>query len=158
MKRILMTATALLALSSSIKAQEIYEHILGNATRIINTPSTSFTQNRIAFFKWTALTYIGEKSLEENMTDREKFLDTQAYSLSEFMNLFYHEVLENHKLSESERPQRLNIFVKATRSYPLFSDSDDNVTQQFVRSGTELTPFSLNTDWEKVLAEVRSHL
>lgn len=158
MKKALLTAFIFLLLSPEVKGQDIYEHILGNASRIVNSPTTSFTQNHIAAFKKVTLIYISDKACAENIPDRNHFLDVQAYCLSEFMTLLYTEVLENQHLNEDTKLQRLNRFTEATEKYPLFHDPDEATTLQFVRSGTELTPFSIDTDWEKALAHVRSHL
>ena len=39
--------------------------------------------------------------------------------------------------------------MKASEENPLFGDNDEETTLSYVKSGEELTPFSLDTDWQK---------
>jgi hypothetical protein len=48
--------------------------------------------------------------------------------------------------------------VDATVSNPLFNDTDEETIYAFIQEGTELTPFSLDTDWQKALAAVVAQL
>ena len=50
------------------------------------------------------------------------------------------------------------IFLDATVSNPLFGDTDEEVIYAYIKEGTELTPFSLDTDWQKAFAAVKSQL
>jgi hypothetical protein len=90
------------------------------------------------------------------VTDR--FLDLQAYYLSEFLTLYQEDLVNSINLSAEERAKRAMIYVDATVSNPLFNDTDEETIYAFIQEGTELTPFSLDTDWQKALAAVVAQL
>ena len=123
--------------------------VLDNATRIVNSPTSSFLNTQIAQFKRTALTYIKSKAFERTDSVPAKFLNTQAYYLTEFLNLFFAEMIKIKDLPEKARKQRILRFMDASACNPLFHDPDEETTLSFVENGGEVTPFSLDTDWQK---------
>ena len=65
---------ALLLAPNTLKAQEVYNMVLENATKTVNSPSKSFTQVKIAQFKSTALVYLKktyDHCLELGITRKE---------------------------------------------------------------------------------------
>lgn len=123
--------------------------VLDNATRIVNSPTSSFLNTQIAQFKRTALIYIKSKAFERTDSVPAKFLNTQAYYLTEFLNLFFAEMIKIKDLPEKARKQRILRFMDASACNPLFHDTDEETTLSFVENGGEVTPFSLDTDWQK---------
>ena len=123
--------------------------VLDNATRIVNSPTSSFLNTQIAQFKRTALIYIKSKAFEQTDSVPAKFLNTQAYYLTEFLNLFFAEMIKIKDLPEKARKQRILRFMDASACNPLFHDPDEETTLSFVENGGEVTPFSLDTDWQK---------
>ena len=123
--------------------------VLDNATRIVNSPTSSFLNTQIAQFKRTALIYIKSKAFERTDSVPAKFLNTQAYYLTEFLNLFFTEMIKIKDLPEKARKQRILRFMDASACNPLFHDPDEETTLSFVENGGEVTPFSLDTDWQK---------
>lgn len=156
--RILLLFFALFFSSFRLEAQEVYKLVLANATRMVNSPTTSFTNTQIAQFKRTALIYLKEKAFEQRKEVTTDFLDTQAYYLSEFVTFFFDEILKAKRLSEEKRKERILLFMDASVSNPLFDDRDLETTMSFITSGGELTPFCLNTDWEKAYAAVSAQI
>lgn len=152
----------LLLLACSIytaKAQEVYNYVLNNATRTVNNPIANFTQTQLAQFKRTALVYLRDKARQESDTISSLFLDTQAYYLSEFVELYIEDVLKSRKMNNEERNKRILVFTDASISNPLFNDSDQDTTLSFIKSGgEEITPFSLDTDWEKAFYAAKSQI
>ena len=144
---------ALLLAPNTLKAQEVYNMVLENATKTVNSPSKSFTQVKIAQFKSTALVYLKKKAFENS-----KEVNTQAYYLSEFIFLFFTQILKDHKLSDEERRKKIYLFMDASLSNPLFNDPDTETTQSYIKEGSELTPFSLDTDWQKAWHAAKSQL
>lgn len=132
--------------------------VLENATKTVNSPSKSFTQVKIAQFKSTALVYLKKKTFENSKEVKEEFLNTQAYYLSEFIFLFFTQILKDHKLSDDERRKKIYLFMDASLSNPLFNDPDTETTQSYIKEGSELTPFSLDTDWQKAWHAAKSQL
>lgn len=139
-------------------AQEVYNLVLANATRVVNSPTSGFTQTQIAQFKRTALVYMKSKAFEQTDSVPASFLDTQAYYLSEFVTLFFDEILKSKKLSDSKRRERIYLFMDASVSNPLFNDSDEETTMAFIKDGGEITPFSINTDWQRAYAAAKEQL
>lgn len=143
---------------SGAKAQEVYNLVLNNATRIVNSPVSSYTQTQIAQFKRTALVYLKSKAFEESDTVPSAFLDTQAYYLSEFITLYFDQIVKLKKVAPELRKERIVLFMDASASNPLFEDKDEETTMAYVKDENELTPFSLDTDWQKAYAAVKSQL
>lgn len=143
---------------STARAQDVYNLVLNNATRIVNNPTSSYTQTQISQFKRTALIYMKSKAFEETDSVPSSFLDTQAYYLSEFVTLFFNDVIKSKRLTDEKRKERIMMFTDASISNPMFSDPDKEVTLSFINDGGELTPFSIDTDWQKAYAAALSQL
>lgn len=150
MTRHILTLILLCTLSChTAKAQEVYNYVMQSTTRIVNSPTSNFTQTQIAQFKRTALVYLKEKAFEQRDTVTTQLLDTQAYYLSEFVTLFFEEIVKAKRLSDGERKERIMHFMEASLSNPMFQDDDEETTMAFIHDGGEITPFCLNTDWQK---------
>lgn len=159
MKIILNILLLLVCSIYTAKAQEVYNYVLNNATRTVNNPIANFTQTQIAQFKRTALVYLKDKAYQETDTIPSLFLDTQAYYLSEFVELYIEDVLKSKRMSTEERNKRVLIFTDASISNPLFNDADQETVLSFIKSGGEaITPFSLDTDWEKAFYAAKSQI
>lgn len=150
---LLLSATA-----PQARAQEVYNLVLENATRIVNSPTANFTQTRVAQFKLTALVYMKKKAFETKAEVSSELLNTQAYYLSEFLSLFFDELLKDRKATAETRKKVLFLFMDASLSNPLFGDTDEDTTQAYIKEGSEITPFSLDTDWEKAYAAAKSQI
>lgn len=139
-------------------AQEIYKIVYKNAEQIVNDPNSGVTKARIAQFKVSQLTYLYQKAFETMPEVTDRFLDVQAYYLTEFMSLYQAELVKSSKDTPEERAKKVMIFLDATVSNPLFGDTDEETIYAYIKEGTELTPFSLDTDWQKALAAVKAQL
>lgn len=149
---------AIFLVSFTANAQDIYNMVLGNATRIVNTPTSPYTQTQIAQFKRTALIYLKSKAFEQTDSVTTQFLDTQAYFLSEFLTLFFDEIINSKRLSEAKRRARIVLFMETSVANPLFNDPDTETTMAFINAGGEITPFCLNTDWQKAFLAAEERL
>ena len=158
MKHIFILVLGLILGTANAEAQDVYNLVLGSVTRIINNPTSNFTNVQIAQFKRTALTYMKSKALEISDTIPSALLDTQAYYMSEFITLFIDDIVKSKRLSDDKRKQRILMFTDASISNPLFNDPDKDTTMSFMTDGNELTPFSLDTDWHKAYAAAISQL
>ena len=101
MKHLIALLTFICCAITTSHAQSVYDYVLNNATRIVNSPVSSFTQTQIAQFKRTALVYMKRKAYEETDTIPSLFLDTQAYYLSEFVTLFFEHVSQGKRTTEN---------------------------------------------------------
>ena len=64
MLKISLILLFLLSCGTTAKTQEVYNYVLNNAIRTVQSPTSGFTQTRIAQFKQTALTYLRKKATE----------------------------------------------------------------------------------------------
>ncbi len=158
MRYFLFSLFLFIASSQAGKAQEVYNLVLENATRVVNNPLSNFMQTQIAQFKRTSLIYLKTKALEEADTVPSRFLDTQAYFLSEFITLFLKDAVLRKKLDDVRRKERIMLFTDASISNPLFNDPDKETTLSFIKAKGEITPFCLDTDWQKAYLAAKSQL
>jgi hypothetical protein len=149
MKKIIFTFIITFGIALSSSAQDVYNYVLESSTRIVNIPTSNFTNTRIAQFKRTALIYMKSKALETMPEVTAQFLDTQAYYLSEFVTLFFNEILKENKDNQELTKSKIQLFIDASFSNPLFNDPDTETTHSYIMEEGELTPFCLDTDWMK---------
>lgn len=50
------------------------------------------------------------------------------------------------------------MFMSASLCNPLFGDPDEETTHAYIKDGSELTPFSLDTDWQKAYYAAKAQL
>ncbi len=160
-----LIAFLLLMLPCTMKGQELFNFVYDNAKRTVENPNSGFMMTRIAQFKYTALNYMKDKAFETRTEVPEEFLNTQAYYLSEFITLFFEKVTaapksgkRNSKKNQKESLKMVALFMDASGSNPLFNDPDEETTKSYIIEGTEITPFSLDTDWEKAYIAVTTVL
>ncbi len=88
----------------------------------------------------------------------DQFLNTQAYYMSEFITLFFHEILKSKKQDSEKKKAKIMLFMDASKSNPLFDDEDTETTDSYILEGNQLTPFSLNTDWPRAYAAAKDNI
>lgn len=148
MKKICMAALFALATLQG-QGQEVYNHLYESATQVMNNPEASESQTKINHFYVTALNYLKGTASAKMESVTTTFLDTQAYYLSEFVGSFFRNVSSAHKVSAECQHGVVMAYVNATLDNPLFNDPDKEKVHSFVGDNTYLTPFSIDTDWEK---------
>lgn len=158
MKRTIVILLLALSLAPvAAGAQNVYNFVLENAQRIVNNPTVNFTQTRIAQFKVTALCFLRQTGLEKMSGADERWLDVQAYYLSEFLTLFFKELVSSDSLPDDERKAHILRYTEATMENPLFDQVDEETALAYLKETGEITPFSLNTDWEKAFNYLNTH-
>lgn len=158
MKKSLYVILLFALLPMTMSAQDVYNYLLDATTNTVNNPTSTYTQVRIAQFKRTALVYLKRKALETMPEVTEQFLNKQAYYMSEYVALFFDEILKGKKDNEQKRMAKIYLFMDTSKAYPLFDDPDTDMTDSYIIEGNELTPFSLNTDWQKAYGAVKVEL
>lgn len=140
--------------------QDVYNVVLENATRTVNSPSSSYTQTQIAQFKRTALIYLKSKAFEQTDSVSADFLNVQAYYLSEFVSCFFSEIITHKFKNDAEKEALIEHYMDASVSNPLYNDPDQDMTMSYITEGGQLTPFCLNTDWQKAYfaSQDKSHI
>ena len=130
-------------------SQRVFKMMMENADRTINNPSSGYALTSIAHFKKTALIYMKNKVVEQQKTDAEDLLDTQAYYLAEFTKLYIDELIRSKSQTSEKQKETIMQFVKISKDNPLFYDADSETTDTYISEPQTLTPFSLDTNWEK---------
>ena len=161
MKRVYVSLLTILVVALfpvSSHAQDVFNTVLKNAERIVSSPTSSFTNVRINQFKCTGLRYIRKKAPEIQDNVSADFLDIQAFYMTEFLALFFKEILKNKNLPEETRKKKILLFMDASCSNPLFNDKDEKTVKAYINADNEITPFSLDTDWQKAYTAVQAQL
>ena len=83
-------------------------------------------------------------------------LDSMAYYMHEYVNLFTKEYTRSDKQKRKE--QIFKIFRNASINHPLYNDPDKSLVLVYFNSDEYLTQFSLDTNWVAALAEVKKKL
>ena len=158
MKKFLPIILLLCLLPLKMSAQDVYNYLLDATTNPVNKPTSTYTQVRIAQFKRTALVYLKRKGFETMPEVTEQFLIKQAYYMSEYVALFFDELLKGKKDDDNKRKAKIYLFMDVSKANPLFDDPDTDITDAYIIEGNELTPFSLNTDWQKAYGAIKVEL
>ena len=158
MKKSLYVILLFSFLPLTMSAQDVYNYLLDATTNTVNNPMSTYTQVRIAQFKRTALVYLKRKAFETMPEVTESFLNMQAYYMSEYVALFFDEILKGKKENDKKRKAKIYLFMDTSKAYPLFDDPDTDMTESYILEGNEITPFSLNTDWQKAYGAVKVEL
>lgn len=156
MKRTIVTTVILLCLTAvNALGQDIYKEVVSmkeKAERVMNDTTLDVEVRKIACFKNDALYYLIDKAGDEDGFT-EYTLGAQANAMVEFVNLFV------KKLSAEKKKKNKDIilatFKNATTSHPLFNDPEKEITYAYVDNDKYITQFSIDTDWEKALADVK---
>ena len=94
------------------------------------------------------------KSKELMPDSTVRMLDTQAYAMHEFINLFFKRLSEAKKKTQKE--MIMARFKNASINNSRFNDMDKELVLSYYDNSNYMTQFSLDTDWVKALAEIRS--
>lgn len=156
MKKMILSLLLLCGLSLAAPAQEIYKEVLRiqkDFENKKNDTSKKLSERRIASFQWDAIQYMLYKAGADS-TYTERVLGEQTDALIDFVKLYF------RRLSEANKQKDKDIVVARFRNASLnnsfFYDMDKEVTMAYVNNTQYPTPFSLDTDWVKALAEIRS--
>ena len=152
MKKLIMVM--LLAISASTaQAQEIYDYLLDKAEQVVNDPASKEIELKIAQFKSTALRYFRKKIIEQEGSISSTWLDAQALALNEFVTNYLMELSLKSGAKDNERKKIIMRYCLASNKYPLFENVNKKDADAFLHDKEGYTPFTLNTDWIKALAE-----
>lgn len=130
-------------------AQEVFNKVMENARQIIDRQTSTFTNTQIAKFKVDELNYMKSKAVDTDSISASDLLDIQSYYMSEFLSLFYTEIVYSTELSTDDRKAKIMLFIQASCACPLFNDTDKETINKYIDGDSQLTPFCLDTDWYK---------
>lgn len=154
MKRILFILILLCGWSISLSAQEVYQEIMRLSKKVAEDKSKDLETRKVATFKVDELKYMAMKTRELMPDSTVRVLDVQAYAMYDFVNLFLRRLGEAKKKSAKEAV--IARFRAASINNSRFNDMDRDLVLSYYDNSNYLTRFSLDTDWVKALAEIRS--
>ncbi len=149
MKKLLIMACLTFGCINYGQAQEVFNRLYESASAAINDPEASDSKTKLNHFYMTTLNYVKGKASERTEPVTTTFLDTQAYYLSEFIGSFFKNLSISHQVSAECQHSVIMAYVNASLDNPLFGDKDMDKVHAFVNEKGGLTPFSLDTNWEK---------
>lgn len=151
MKKII-TLMLFCVFAAQASAQDIFNEVkrlMDGYQKVKNDTTQNLDVRKIATFKWDAIYYMVYQATDET----EDELGVQVSSMIDFVNLYL------KKLKDSKGKQDKEIiaskFKNATIENARFNDQDKEVIYAYVDNPDFLTQFSLDTDWEKALEEVK---
>ncbi|NLV53030.1 MAG: hypothetical protein GXY64_07170 [Bacteroidales bacterium] len=149
MKKFILPLLALLLSVTGVQAQSLFNTVRENATKVVNNPKSSDEEIQINQFKVTALNYIGMMVQKRGLKKDTYFFDSQAVNLASFVTDFQVNLEKARLISSAKRTEIIKIYTDASKFNPLFKDTDKERANAYVNDHKTLTPFSLDTDWEK---------
>ncbi len=149
MKKLFYTLIALLTISATANAQEVFNSVLESAQNALKDPVQNFSKTQIAKFKIDELNYLKSKTSKYESIKKNDLLDIQAYYMSEFISRYLTEIICCEGQPDSVKKATVYLFVNASAMCPLFNDKDKDTINKYINSNKQLTPFCLDTDWKK---------
>ena len=149
MKKIILSLLVLMASVASIQAQDLFKTVRDNATKVVNNPSSSDEEIQINQFKVTALNYLAMMVQKRGLKKDTYFYDSQAVNMTSFITDFQVNLEKARAISPAKRMEIMKIYTDASKFNPLFKDTDKEKVNCYVDDKTTMTPFCLETDWEK---------
>lgn len=149
MKKIILSLLVLMASVASIQAQDFFKTVRDNATKVVNNPSSSDEEIQINQFKVTALNYLAMMVQKRGLKKDTYFYDSQAVNMTSFITDFQVNLEKARAISPAKRMEIMKIYTDASKFNPLFKDTDKEKVNCYVDDKTTMTPFCLDTDWEK---------
>lgn len=149
MKKTFLTMLLMAATAMSMQAQSLYKEVFDKATEVVNNPASSDDAIQISNFKITALNYMSTMVKKRGLKKDSYFYDSQAVNLASFVTDFQVNLEKARTLAPSKRTEVLKIYTDACKYNPMFKDTDRDKVNCYVDDRNTLTPFCLDTDWEK---------
>ena len=149
MKKMLITLLVLIASATGIQAQSLYKTVYDRATAVVNNPASSDEEIQINQFKVTALNYMSMMVKKRGLEKDSYFYDSQAVNLASFVTDFQANLEKARTLSPAKRTEIIKIYTDASKYNPMFKDTDKEKVNCDVNDKNTLTPFCIDTDWEK---------
>ncbi len=153
MKKLLFIAALCCLSFASANAQQVFNRILTKAQGIAQDKTMDLEKRKVATFEVDALNYMAMKTREVNPDAKVIELDRQALAMYEFVNMFLDEITRANK--KKDRLEVVRIFKETSVYYVRFHDTDKEMVMSYYDNPKFITQFSLDTDWEKALAEVK---
>ena len=151
MKKLFFTLAVLIASATAVQAQDksLFDTVYERATAVVNNPASSDEEIQINQFKLTALNYMTTTIKKRGLKKDSYFYESQAVNLSSFVTDFQMNLEKARSISPAKRTEMMKIYTDASNFNPMFKDTDKEKVNCYVNDKSTLTPFCLDTDWEK---------
>lgn len=150
MKRLVLFTLFGALFALPMKSQEVFNQVVNNAKQVIDDPKANPFMLAISQFKYTALNYLCNTAIKQNGGGvKGDWLDKQAYGLNHFIISYFTDLSNAPKNNDKIKKDIMLHYWKACSDNMLFQGQDKEITEVFIQDRDCITPFSLNTDWEK---------
>lgn len=156
MKKLLITLAATLICHCDSFGQEVYKEILKTSQNTANDKSKDLQTRKVATFKADALLYMAMKMGQQMPDSTVSVLDHQAYAMYDFINLYIKKISETK--NKKGKAEIIQLFKNASLQNSRFNDMDLELVEAYIRKEGYITKFSLDTNWEKAIAQAREEL
>jgi hypothetical protein len=156
MKKTLIAFAMLCAFTINVQAQQIFNEVKNmqkGFEAVKYDKERPMEERKVASFKWDAIEYMLYKANDE-ASFTEQQLGEQTFAMTEFVNLYFKRLAESN--SKSKKEIVVTRFKNASINNSLFNDMDKELVLGYYNSTKFATPFSLDTNWENALKEIRS--
>ncbi len=140
---------------ATAKGQDVFNQVVDKAKDTIDDPQADPFLLSVAQFKFTAMQYLCTTAIKRNGGGvSADLLDRQAYGMNHFITSYFAELAKLQNGSDSQQKDVMKKYWKASAENPMFNDPDKEKTEAFLNDRDCITPFSLDTDWEKADAAI----
>ena len=115
-KRLYILFLSLFSVSEVTSAQEVFNKVMESAQHILNEPTSTFTNTQIAKFKVDELNYMKGKAMEKDSVAAIDLLDVQSYYMSEFLSMFYTEIIYSTDSFHQAFGEAMQAYVEGSAS------------------------------------------
>ena len=149
MKRLVLLTLFGALFALPMKSQDVFNQVVNIAKKVIDDPRADPFMLGVSQFKYTALNYICNTAIKQNGGGvKGDWLDKQAYGLNHFIISYFTDLARAKNSDKAMKDVTLHYW-KACAENVLFPGQDKEITEVFIQDRDCITPFSLNTDWEK---------
>ena len=160
MKKVILLFALLCTMNAAVTAQEVFKEVRRLSSVIAADTTKDLTTRRVAQFKIDALGYMRQRYWEVMKDDSLMYyydvLNHQSLALYEYIDLYMKRLTPLKKKKKREELQA--VFQAASLENSKFFDTDKELVEAYIITPGFITTFSLDTDWEKALADVRRRL
>ena len=151
MKKFLLFLLVLLSFPAMSRGESVFEMELECAQRTLHSGRSNYVLLQFAQFQEAALLYLQDKQQHSRDAARinREWLDVQALNMSDFLSLYYIGFVNDSISSEDTKFCSLFLEMYLSQVRVFMTRMRENVLRFVLPDESRLTPFSLDTDWEK---------
>lgn len=149
MKKIVFSLVLAFCTFTAVDAQSLYKKVYDKAVSVVNDDKASDEEIQINQFMVTALNYITTQVQKRGLNKDSYFFDAQAVNLRSFVTDYLVNLETARGISSLKREQIIKCYKDASVKNVLFNDKDKEKVDAYMNDEQTLTPFSVDTDWEK---------